>query len=70
MSEMSIAAHEVPKNRPWTDIDQRLGHGIRMLPETGSETAAKQYDFQLALRFKIIPEIIESWHNTSQEIRP
>ena len=45
MSVMRIVLHDVPKNRPISDIYQWLGNSVRELPQSHSKPATKQHYF-------------------------
>ena len=42
-----VVAHQVPEDRPDADVDQRLGDGVRVLPQTSSQATAEKDDFHV-----------------------
>src|SRR5262245_47744637 len=44
VAEVRVVAHEVPDDRPYADVDERLRQGVRMLAQARAESAAEEYD--------------------------
>src|SRR5437867_1210643 len=70
VAEVRIVLHEMPDDRSVADVDHRLWHRFRVLPESRAKASAEQHDLHRRFRPSVVRQLANSTRSSSAASHP